>query len=226
MQMLTDGVTVIDQIIVAIKRFPIINEIVLGISEGNANASFLDVAQKHGIGYIYGDPEDVLMRLVQCGKIGRATDVFRVTTECPWFDYDMLEPLWKRHVEHGNDITATDRLPEGLNFEIYTQESLERSHKRGSSVDRSEFCSNYPRKHPHEFKIEVVLPPQERQRMDLRVAVDCPEDLIVCREITKANHASMTLISSKQIVEFLDARPDLRNLVAPFVVPEALWDIF
>lgn len=225
MQMLTENITILDQIINALKCFSVVDEIVLGISEGNMNAIFVDVAHKHGTSYIFGDPHDVLMRLVQCGRMGRATDVFRVTTECPWFAYDMLEPLWKKHVENGNDITVCDRLPEGLNFEIYTQEALERSHKMGSAIDRSEFCSNYPRKHPKEFKIEVVLPPEKLQRMDLRVTVDYPEDLILCREITKASLASMPLVPVEQIVRFLDSRPDIKSLVAPFVVAEPLWDV-
>lgn len=225
MQMLTEGVTILDQIIESLRRFPVIDEIVLGISEGSGNAPFVDVAHKHGISYLYGDPHDVLMRLVQCGRMGRATDVFRMTTECPWFASELLDPIWRKHVEHANDITVSDRLPEGLNFEIYTLESLERSHERGSSVDRSEFCSNYPRKHPHEFKIEVVLPPRELQRMDLRVTVDYPEDLIVCREITKACLPSMPIVSVGQIVTFLDSRPDLIKLVAPYVVAEPLWDV-
>jgi spore coat polysaccharide biosynthesis protein SpsF len=226
MQMLNDSVSILDQIISAIKRFPMIDEIVLGISEGNANAPFVDVAHKHGIAYLYGDSQDVLMRLVQCGRMGRATDVFRVTTECPWFAYDLLESAWREHVECGNDITVTDQLPEGLSFEIYSQESLERSHALGSSADRSEFCSNYPRKHPQEFKTQVVLPAQELRRMDLRVTVDYPEDLILCREIAKAHGGSMPLVSVKQIVEFLDTRADLKGLVAPHVVAEPLWSAF
>ncbi len=223
MQTLVNDITILDQIIAAIKRFPIIDEIVLGISEGDANAPFVGMAHKHCISYIYGDPKDVLKRLVQCGRAGRATDVFRVTTECPWFAYDMLESVWHKHVEHGNDITVSDRLPEGLHFEIYTLEALERSHAKGSAVDRSEFCSNYARTHPDEFKIKVELPPRELQRLDLRVTVDYPEDLILCREIAKAHADSMPLVSVSQIVAFLDSRPDLKRLVAPFVVPEPLW---
>jgi len=225
MQMLTNEVTILDQIIHAIKRFPVIDEIVLGISEGVANTPFVDVAHAHQVAYIYGDPEDVLMRLIQCGRMGGATDVFRVTTECPWFSYDLLEPVWKQHVANGNDITVCDRLPEGLHFEIYTLEALERSHRKGDVADRSEHCSNYPRKHPKEFKIEVVLPPKELQRMDMRVTVDYPEDLILCREITKACSDSMPLVSVAEIVWFLDSRPDLKQLVASFVVPKPLWDV-
>jgi len=223
MQTLVGEITILDQIITAIKRFSIVEDIVLDISEGDANAPFVEMAHKHQIGYIYGDPSDVLKRLVQCGRAGRATDVFRVTTECPWFAYDMLEAVWRRHVEHGNDITVSDRLPEGLHFEIYTQEALERSHAKGSAADRSEFCSNYARTHPGAFKIEVELPARDLQRLDLRVTVDYPEDLIVCREIAKAHPDSMPLVSVREIVTFLDSRPDLRGLVAPFVVPEPLW---
>jgi spore coat polysaccharide biosynthesis protein SpsF len=225
MQNIADGKTILDQIVDAIRLCPAIDAIVLGISEGSANLPFVEKATEYGVSHIIGDERDVLMRLIQCGRAGRATDVFRVTTECPWFAYELLPALWGRHVERGNDITVCDRLPEGLHFEIYTLEALERSHQRGSSVDRSEFCSNYPRMHPGEFRIDVVLPREELRRMDLRVTVDYPEDLIVCREIAKACRAAMPLVTLAQIVGFLDTRPDLKALVAPYVVPKPLWDV-
>ena len=225
LQNLIDETTILDQIVGAIRLCPAINDIVLGISEGSANLPFVEKAREYGVGHIIGDQKDVLMRLIQCGRAGNATDVFRVTTECPWFAYDMLTPLWERHVRNGNDITVCDRLPEGLLFEIYTLAALERSHERGSAIDRSEFCSNYARKHAGEFRIEVVLPPAELQRMDLRVTVDYPEDLIVCREIAKACRASMPHVALADIVAFLDSRPDLRALVASHVVAQPLWDV-
>jgi len=225
LQNLTDGLTILDQIIHSIKRFPAINEIVLGISEGSANAPFVDVAHEHGISYTFGDSKDVLMRLVQCGRMGKATDVFRMTTECPWFAYELFDPIWRSHVNNQNDITVCDRLPEGLHFEIYTLEALERSHAKGAAIDRSEFCSNYARKHPKEFKIEVILPPEKLRRMDLRVTVDYPEDLILTRAIAKACESSMPLVPTGEIVRFLDSRPDLKDLVRPYVVSEPLWDI-
>lgn len=218
--------TILDQIVHALQRMPMIDGIVLGISEGNANLPFLDVAKAHGVGHIFGDPDDVLMRLIQCGRAGDATDVFRVTTECPWFAYGMLPRLWEHHVARGNDITVCDRLPEGLHFEIYTLAALETAHQRGSGRDRSEFCSNYPRMHPAEFKTSVFLPPIAERRTDLRVTVDYPEDLIIAREIAKACATSMPLVPVRDIIRFLDSRPDLKTLVAPFVSAEPLWPMY
>ena len=218
--------SILDQIIVALKRLPAIDEIVLGIAEGKANLGFVDVAEAHGIGYVVGDEQDVLMRLIQCGRAGKASDVFRVTTECPWFAYGLLEPVWRQHQARGNDITVSDRLPEGLNFEIYSLEALQRAHDRGTSKDRSEYCSNYPRTHPAEFRTTVFLPRRAEQRMDLRVTVDYPEDLIVAREIARACASSLPLVPAREIIRFLDARADLRTLVAAHVVPQPLWSAF
>jgi spore coat polysaccharide biosynthesis protein SpsF len=224
MQILLGETTVLDQIITAVKTFDIIDEIVLGISEGSANAPFVEVAHTRQVSYLFGSPQDVLKRLIQCGRAGKATDVFRVTTECPWFAYDMLEDLWHRHVNEGNDITVCDRLPEGLAFEIYTLESLERSHAKGSARDRSEFCSNYARTHRDEFKVAIAFPPQELQRLDLRVTIDYPEDLVVCRAIAAAGVDVMPRVPVARIISFLDSRPDLKRLVQPYVDARPLWD--
>lgn len=224
MQVLLEGMTILDQIITALKSIPAIDAIVLGISAGSANAPFAEVADAHGIGHIQGDSKDVLMRLIQCGRAGKGTDVFRTTTECPWSAYDMIGPLWQRHVARGSDLTTTDRLPEGLAFEIFTQEALERSHERGSPEDRSELCSRHIRTHRDDFKIDVVLPPSELQRMDLRVTVDYPEDLYLCRGVARACADVMPLVPAKRIIDFIDSRPDLHALVAPHVVAKPMWD--
>jgi spore coat polysaccharide biosynthesis protein SpsF (cytidylyltransferase family) len=59
--------------------------------------------------------------------------------------------------------------------------------------------------------------------MDLRVTVDYPEDLVIARAIAEACRAAMPLVPVRDIVRVLDARADLRALVAPYVSPQPLW---
>ncbi|MGH8224236.1 MAG: cytidylyltransferase domain-containing protein, partial [Woeseiaceae bacterium] len=94
LQKITADHTILDQIVDALRRMPMIDEIVLGVSEGNANLPYVDVAHEHGLSYVFGDPQDVLMRLILCGRAAKATDVFRVTTECPWFAYGLAHAVW------------------------------------------------------------------------------------------------------------------------------------
>lgn len=224
LQILGGDVTILEQMVSAIRTFPIVEEIVLGISEGAANLTFIDVAHALDCRYILGDPKDVLSRLVGCGRFGAATDVFRVTTECPFFDYSMLDEAWRRHVAEGNDITVLDHVPEGAGFEIYTLAALERSHREGLDGDRSEFCSNYARFNQARFKVRILKPAPECARLDLRLTVDYPEDLVLCRAVYEELKAKAPGIPLADIVAFLDRRPDLTALAAPYVDDKPVWD--
>jgi spore coat polysaccharide biosynthesis protein SpsF len=224
LQILGGDVTILAQIVAAIRTYPIIGEIVLGISEGVANLTFIDAAHALGCRYILGDPKDVLSRLVACGRLGAATDVFRVTTECPFFDDSMLDEAWRRHVAEGNDITVLDHVPEGAGFEIYTLAALERSHREGLDGDRTEFCSNYARFNQALFNVRILRPAPECARLDLRLTVDYPEDLVLCRAVYNEFKARAPRIPLADIVGFLDRRPDLKKLVTPYVDDKPVWD--
>jgi len=69
------GVTILDQIIANLKSYPVIEDIVLGLAEGNENLAFVEVAKRWGTQHVWGDPVDVLHRLIQCGRAAQATDV-------------------------------------------------------------------------------------------------------------------------------------------------------
>ena len=225
MQNLEPGYAIIDHILTCVATAPEIDETVLGISEGVDNQSFVEVAKKHTVGYIIGDEKDVLWRLIQCGRAAAATDVFRITTECPFTAWEMLPEAWERHVRNSNDITIADYLPVGALFELYTMESLERSHRDGVDEDRSEYCSNYPRKHPELFQIEVLRAAPEYERTELRITVDYPEDLVVCRRIYQALKDEGPHIPMKRIVEIFDAHPELMELLAEHGHSGPLWDL-
>lgn len=225
MQNLEPDCSIIDHILRCVAAAPQIDETVLGISEGIDNQPFVEIAKKHDVAYIIGDEKDVLWRLIQCGRSSAATDVFRITTECPFSAWEMLPEAWARHACNGNDITIADYLPVGALFELYTMESLERSHRDGTDADRSEYCSNYPRKYPELFQIEVLRAAQEYERTELRITVDYPEDLVVCRRIYQALKGEGPHIPMKSIVDFFDAHPELVELLAEHKHTGPLWDL-
>ncbi len=217
------GVTILGHMVDLIRTVPSIEGIVLGISEGVANTAFVEFAQTHGLDYIIGDQKDVLQRLIDCGRKAGATDVFRVTTESPFFYFELVQPAWQRHVAVGNAVTTTDGLPEGCLFEIYSMAALQASHDRGDVRHRSEYCSLYIREHRADFKVEVLPVPAELERLDLRLTVDYPEDLIVCRHVYAHLKHLAPHLPVKDIIAFLDANPQLQALVAPFVNPQRTW---
>ena len=93
-----NGVRILDNIIACLKTLSFIDEIVLGISEGSENEIYKLIAESKGIRFIVGGQIDVLGRLIECGKIAGATDIFRVTSESPFLYYQPVEKLWLNHL--------------------------------------------------------------------------------------------------------------------------------
>lgn len=209
--------TVLDHLIKLISTVPVVAEIVIGVSVGTENEPFHDAARAHGLKSIRGDEIDVLGRLIQCGEAADATDVFRITTESPFIYFEPIEDAWRRHVEHGNDVTTIAGLPDGPGFEIIRLAALRESHDKGDSRHRSELCTLYIKEHQDDFRVEVLEAPSGVDRNDLRLTIDYPEDLVLCRRIYEEFRALAPRIPLAAICTWLDENPQLKALVAPYV---------
>ncbi|MGO9975692.1 MAG: acylneuraminate cytidylyltransferase [Solirubrobacteraceae bacterium] len=221
LQRLDADTTILAQSVRALQSFDSIAEVVLGVAEGSANVIFEDVAGELGCSHVVGSEHDVLGRLIACGHLTGASDILRKTSEDPFFDYDMLEPAWHAHVEHGNDATVLDHVPEGAAFEIFTLGALERAHREGGP---REHIADYIRFNQSAFAVEILAPAPACQRLDLRLTVDEPEDLIVARTVYRELRELAPRIPLARIIELLDGRPDLRALVASYSKAEPVWD--
>jgi spore coat polysaccharide biosynthesis protein SpsF len=217
------NLTVIEHMVALLRTAPEIAGIVLAVAHGSENEPFHDLAKALGVQSIRGDERDVLERLILAGRAGNATDAFRVTTESPFIHLDPLAEVWRRHQAHGNDVTVIDGVPEGTHFEIYRLDALERSHDRGDHRHRSELCSLYIREHRDEFTVEVVPLDDALQRLDLRLTIDYPEDLVLCRQVYARLRHQAPRLALADIIRVLDEDAGLRALVAPYVVPARLF---
>jgi spore coat polysaccharide biosynthesis protein SpsF len=210
------GIRIIDNIVDCLRLIHCIDEIVLGISEGAENEVFKFIAEKKGLRYVVGDQIDVLSRLIKCGQLANASDIFRITSESPFLCFEYVEELWNRHKEEEADATFFDDVIDGCGFEFITLRALEESHAKGGNRHRSELCTLYVREHHQSFKIIRPKIPEELNRKDLRLTVDNPEDLAVCRVIYGVFKEQAPKIPVTEIIKFLDKNPRLKELVAPF----------
>jgi len=210
------GIRIIDNIVDCLRSIHCIDEIVLGISEGIENEVFKYIAEEKGLRYVVGDQIDVLSRLIKCGQLANATDIFRVTSESPFLCFEYVEALWDRHKKEEADATFFDDVIDGCGFEIITLKALEKSHTKGDDRHRSELCTLYIREQHHSFKTIRPKAPEELNRMDLRLTVDNPEDLAVCRIVYNAFRDQAPKISVTEIIKFLDRNPKLIEHIAPY----------
>lgn len=211
-----NNIRIIDHIIDHLNSIQCIDEIVLGISKGIQNKVFISIAEEKRLKYVVGSEEDVLDRLIECGKLAEATDIFRVTSESPFLYSEPVEELWNDHVENNRDGTFFDEIIDGCGFEIIKQRALEISHSKGNSRHQSELCTLYMRENENEFNIEFFKPDDHLIRKDLRLTVDNPEDLVVCRKLYEEFKNDTPVLSIDRLINYLDKNPSLKQLIAPF----------
>ena len=156
-----------------------------------------------------------MSRLIKCGEISNATDIFRVSSESPFLFFEPVEEAWVNHVNNNIDATFYDHIVDGSGFEILSLKALQKSHLMGEDKHRSELCALYIRENLCQFKVEKPKPIEELIRKDLRLTVDNPEDLVVCRKLyTKFKHLAPR-IPVLDLVKYLDSQKELKKLIYP-----------
>ncbi|MCB0056670.1 MAG: N-acetylneuraminate synthase family protein [Caldilineaceae bacterium] len=203
---------IIHHLIRQLRMVSALDEIVLAISEGPSQGVFVDFAQREGLPYVVGPEKDVLKRLIMAAEAVGADIALRTTTENPYIYWENIDELIRLHVENNADLTVTERLPLGAFVEIISVDALRKSHRHGEDRHRSELCTLFIAENPDLFTIQRVAAPLEIERPDIRLTVDTPQDLIVVRAIWDALQNDNELIRMADIVEFLDAHPEIRQI--------------
>lgn len=210
-------ITILDHIISVLKKQECIDEIILAIAEGEDNKIFEKVANIHNLPFIIGSETDVLSRLISGAESVGATDVFRITPESPFPYIENLEKIWLKHVSIKADATFVDYLPDGCGFEIITLNALKQSHELGEERHRSEYCSLFLRENSKKFILYYPKLDSALLRMDIRLTVDYPEDLYVCRKVYSEVIERDSAYKLKDIIKFIDEQPLLKCIVLEHV---------
>jgi N,N'-diacetyllegionaminate synthase len=202
--------TILEYLVARIQSVKRVDQVVLAISEGSENELFKDYANKLGVDYVIGDEWDVQERLIIAGEKANADLLLRATTESPFLYTDNVEELVERHIAEGAALSVTEGLPDGAYCEIISLDAIKDAHARGERRHRSELCTLYMFEHPEKYKHFTLKAPAKLSRAsDIRLTVDYPEDLIVCRKIAEELGRDGPLFSLEAIVDFLDAHPRL-----------------
>jgi spore coat polysaccharide biosynthesis protein SpsF len=136
----------------------------------------------------------------------------------------MVEEVWEKHLSNNNDLTSLSGVPAGCQFQIFTIETLRISHKLGNKRHRSEYCGLYVNENREDFKIEILPVPSIVDRFfDYRLSVDYPEDLILCRAVYDKFRDLAPRITLESIIDFLDLRPDLHEIIKPYLPTKKIW---
>lgn len=188
-------------------------EVIVATSSLPQDDAIASWCEEHFVTYYRGSEEDVLDRYVQCAKFYEPDYVMRVTSDCPFVDYEMASEMVALAISTKVEvINIVKELPRGLAVEVISYDALCRIHDISTEQRHREHVTYYAYEFKDEFSYETYEPIPNLQYPQFRITLDTEEDYILCNAI--ANHFNDKYISSTDVVAFLNSNPEVAKINA------------
>ncbi len=206
--------SLLERVVERIQRMHMIDDFVVATSVSKGDDKIADLCQMRGWNCFRGPERDVLERYLRAAQAMRATDIVRITADCPLFSWQEADRLIAHALARGSDYAHNltcwgSGMPIGTGVEVMTIEALGAAWIYGLEAHHREHVTEYIFEHPERFKIELQRAPAELDRPGYRLTVDTSADLDLIRCIQARLAPTGGLVELAAAIEWLDAEPAL-----------------
>lgn len=190
-----------------------VQEVIVATSTLQQDDAIEDWCKKHHVTYFRGSEDDVLSRYVDCAKKYEPDYVMRVTSDCPFVDFEMAAEIVSLMDKERKDIVVFDGdLPRGLAVELISYASLLKIDEKGLEPRHREHVTYYAYEFAEQFEAITYKVPDNREAPELRITLDTEEDYELITAV--AEQFNNPLISSEAVIDYLKNTPEVAKLNA------------
>lgn len=183
-----DGQTVLKRGLMRARMARRLSEVMVATTVSPADDPIERECRRHGFRCFRGSEEDVLSRYCLAAEAAGATDVVRITSDCPLFDPALLDAMIERYLSaaEGAPIdylsnTLKRTYPRGLDAEIFRFAGLKRAFEEARKPFEREHVTPYFYQHPELFRLVSYEGAEDNSRF--RWTLDTPEDWELIKEL-------------------------------------------
>ncbi len=217
------GKTALERVIERVQKSKYIDEVMVATTLNKEDISIVSLVSGMGIRVFAGNPLDVLDRYYQAAKLIQPEYVVRITADCPVFDAKILDDAIEK-LEQETDYMAalSETLADGLDLEIVRFPILKEIWGKAQLASEREHVTLYIKNHREQFHIQDYQSTIGNLHKE-RWTIDEQEDYLFIKTIFEHfNSIGKKDFDSVDIVEYLDANPDVRKINQGFIRNEGL----
>ncbi|MBG9454830.1 acylneuraminate cytidylyltransferase [Lysinibacillus sphaericus] len=208
-----DDSNVLSYVVERCRRIEGVGAVVVATSDLQQDDAIAKWCEDKSVAYYRGSEQDVLDRYVQAAKPYQPDYVMRVTSDCPFVDYEMASDVVSLMEKEQKDIVLMDgELPRGLAVELISYEALLHIHEVGKEPRHREHVTYFAYEYAEKFNSVTYKVPSNRLAPELRITLDTPEDYQLISAV--ANHFNDALVSSSKVIKYLRETPEVATLNA------------
>lgn len=209
------GQPLLKHLIDRLKRIQRIQHLIMAITTNPADDVLDHACNEWGIPTLRGSEHDVLDRYVQAAQSVQATDVMRITSDCPCLDPELADAMIDAYLQASPSVDYMSNnygqsfYPRGLDMELMTLDALLAAHQETTQAYEREHVTPFLYEHPERFHCKGFT--ETGLTIDYshhRWTVDTPEDFELIRRLLETLLPSNPHYTWRDVVNLLDQHPD------------------
>jgi glutamate-1-semialdehyde aminotransferase/spore coat polysaccharide biosynthesis protein SpsF (cytidylyltransferase family) len=207
-----------------VRRARRVDRVVVATSAHPADDVIATFCERSEIAYFRGDEEDVLDRFYEAARKHCADVVVRITTDCPLIDPEVIDRVVDTRAASGCDYatnTLRDTYPDGLDVEVFTFATLERTWREATKASEREHVTPYIRLSGR-FRLCNIENEEAPRARGKRWTVDDPVDLEFVRGVYQAL-ADVPHFGQREVLALLERQPSLRDAQGKAIMNEGYY---
>lgn len=192
-----------------LKRSKLIDKLVIATTVNRSDDPIVEYCKELGVETFRGDEHNVLDRYYRCAQKFNATDILRVTSDCPLIDPALIDQLisayQRNHTEKYDYLELCPKTyPSGFDAELFSYQCLERAIDNTGKAHQLEHVTSYFYENPNLFSIGKYSDTKEVNT--IKLSVDTIEDFKTITSILQHFNKSNNLTFSwKDCVSYAKA---------------------
>ena len=205
-------------VIERVKRARLVDRVVVATSTNPADDAIEDMCRENGVPCFRGSENDVLDRFYHAARAEKASQVVRITADCPLIDPEVIDRVVRRFQRGDLDYASNAMVrsyPDGLDTEVFSFSALERAWHEASKTSEREHVTPYLRS--EKFRTANVESDSASISQHYRWTVDEMEDLEFIRAVYQAHCAKRKSFGMKDVLELIEKNPGLEKMNSDIV---------
>jgi spore coat polysaccharide biosynthesis protein SpsF len=178
-----NGQTILERAIRRLREARCVDEVAVLTTARDEDDEVVQEAFRLGA-WVHRGPEfDVLKRFQQASEKFRPEIIIRATADNPLIDIGSTDRIVRALRSSRLEYCMEEQLPVGAATEAVTAAALEKVDRIATDPSDREHVTLYIKRHPEEFQMALLAPPDVLHKPDLRISVDTPEDFLFVEEL-------------------------------------------
>jgi len=210
-----DGQPMIVYMIMRARRASTLDDVAVITSTDPSDDVLADTLLANNVPCFRGELFDVLSRYHEAAGTFGATEVVRLTADCPLIDPALIDKVVRARRRQSADYASNVEprtFPDGLDVESFTREALDRAHCKALGAAEREHVTLWMTRDENGLRRASV-----RHQIDyssVRLTVDYPEDLIAVRRLVELVEGGPCTFGFAEIIRCMAKHPEIAQLNA------------